>query len=414
MTRSRVPSVLRVALLLLIGPSCQTASTAQPEVDLPDLLDSDDVAYFFSRRDLEGLHWALSTVFAKSARNTTTANLPDILNARGGGSSYTSQYKLKLDIEQAHYLLEHMKDQPATREYIQESVLPVYETVLKHIPQLNDLERTKGLYAFRQNDYGLGIQNVYNKAYHHTDFDTLRDETTGEPQSLLNPNLNIPDIEAQWQGTSNRHPGIEGIVYIDNLLNEEALARIRQLLLESTVFYQTKLPLTFGGYTGAYLDDGLHDRILLQLALELAETLPMIGQEHALRYLWAYKYDSNYTGINLHADQAAVNVNLWLTPDEANLDPNTGGLVVFTAKPPPQWNFDQYNTNTDFVVKELLEPNFSNVTVPYRYNRAVLFDSALFHQTDAFSFRQGYENRRINLTLLYGKMQTTELGKEEL
>lgn len=175
---------------------------------------------------------------------------------------------------------------------------------------------------------------------------------------------------------------------------------------DSTVWYQTKLPLKFGGYVGAYVDDGLHDRILLHLAKDLHDILPRILGGNSLRYMWAYKYDSEYTGINLHADQAAVNVNIWLTDDSANLDPESGGLVVFTAKPPADWSFEEYNTDTDFVRRRLLEPTgYANVTVPYRTNRAVIFDSALFHQTDSFKFRRGYKNRRINLTLLYGDMR---------
>lgn len=57
------------------------------------------------------------------------------------------------------------------------------------------------------------------------------------------------------------------------------------------------------------------------------------------------------------------------------------------------------------VIEQLLKPtNFANITVPHRPNRAVIFDSALFHQTDKYNFKQGYENGRINLTLLFGKM----------
>jgi len=37
-----------------------------------------------------------------------------------------------------------------------------------------------------------------------------------------------------------------------------------------------------------------------------------------------------------------------------------------------------------------------------RANRAVIFDSDLFHETDMTDFEKGYENRRINITLLYG------------
>jgi hypothetical protein len=33
----------------------------------------------------------------------------------------------------------------------------------------------------------------------------------------------------------------------------------------------------------------------------------------------------------------------------------------------------------------------------------VLFDSKLIHRTDDMHFKPGYENRRVNVTLLYGK-----------
>ena len=38
-----------------------------------------------------------------------------------------------------------------------------------------------------------------------------------------------------------------------------------------------------------------------------------------------------------------------------------------------------------------------------RGNRAVIFDSELFHQTDKIRFKEGYEARRINVTFLYGE-----------
>lgn len=87
---------------------------------------------------------------------------------------------------------------------------------------------------------------------------------------------------------------------------------------------------------------------------------------------------------------------------------------MYTAKPKSEWNFESYNTNTDFVIKELLEPsNFANVTVKHQPNRCVMFDSALFHQTQKYRFKQGYENGRINLTLLFGEMKK-DGSREEL
>jgi len=142
---------------------------------------------------------------------------------------------------------------------------------------------------------------------------------------------------------------------------------------------------------------------------------------HPLKFMWAYKYESDVlanddggdndnstrveesTGVLTHADDAAVNVNIWITPDEANLDPDSGGLVVFKTKPPEDWSFREYNAQAEYVEEHLLKPSgFANVTVPYKQNRAVIFDSLLFHRTDQHRFKPGYENRRINLTILYG------------
>ena len=386
-------------------------STAADSADFPPIMDSSDIAHFFSTDDIDGLHWALTNVFRRSERNPEASkvvhSLPPIVAARGGGSTYTTEYKLRLDLEQAEYLAENLED-GAEAVYFRDEVIPAYQRVLDNIPPLESLERTGGLYGFQKADVDAGILDLYNKALHVTDFDELRD-VEGNVLSLLGDSFDSEAIQRRWFGeepigeSCSNHPGI---VVVDDILSPLALSRIRQLLQESTVWYQTKMPLKFGGYAGAYIDDGLHDRILLQLAFELHKSLPRIMKDHPLKYLWAYKYDSDYSGINTHADQAAVNVNLWVTPEESNLDKESGGLVVFTAKPPEGWDFEEYNTNTEKVMEVILGPTgFANVTVPYRENRAVLFDSMLFHHTDNFKFQKGYTNRRINLTILYGDMK---------
>ena len=39
----------------------------------------------------------------------------------------------------------------------------------------------------------------------------------------------------------------------------------------------------------------------------------------------------------------------------------------------------------------------------YQQNRAVLFKSNLFHKSEKIDFKDGFENRRINITMLFGK-----------
>ena len=110
------------------------------------------------------------------------------------------------------------------------------------------------------------------------------------------------------------------------------------------------------------------------------------------------------TGIDVHADFAAINVNFWITPETANLNPKNGGLVVYDAEAPIDWTFKQYNASRESVQRRkfLTEHDSGKTVVPYNGNRIVLFNSSLFHETDTIEFKQGYENRRINVTMLFG------------
>jgi len=50
--------------------------------------------------------------------------------------------------------------------------------------------------------------------------------------------------------------------------------------------------------------------------------------------MWAYKCDQNLSGLNKHANYAAVKINFWISPDDANIDPESGGLVVYKDEAP--------------------------------------------------------------------------------
>jgi hypothetical protein len=148
--------------------------------------------------------------------------------------------------------------------------------------------------------------------------------------------------------------------------------------------------------------------LLVQIADELRRKYPTVFASHQLTGLWAFKYDSQLHGIGIHADYAAINVNFWITPDDANLDPKSGGLVIWDKAAPLDWDFAKYNNESGTIaVREFLaHTGARSVTVPYRSNRAVIFDSDLFHETDRIFFKEGYLNRRINITLLYGRRET--------
>jgi tetratricopeptide (TPR) repeat protein len=189
------------------------------------------------------------------------------------------------------------------------------------------------------------------------------------------------------------------IVVIDNLLTDEAIAELRRYCLGSRIWH-TPYPQ---GYLGAFPESGFAAPLLAQVAEELSTTFKDIFAAHPLRYHWAFKYDSTLDGIGIHADEAAVNVNFWITPDAANLDPERGGLVIWDKAAPLDWGFAKFNADEKAAYAFLEESGARPITVPYRANRAVIFDSNLFHKTDVIRFADGYENRRINITMLYGR-----------
>ena len=105
--------------------------------------------------------------------------------------------------------------------------------------------------------------------------------------------------------------------------------------------------------------------------------------------------------------QAAVNLNLWITDSSANTDPSSGGLVVFHTQAPADMAFQIYNRDTPEAraAREALlaKDGHAKTRVAYAANRLVMFQSDLFHRTDDFAFEEGYDQRRINLTYLFGE-----------
>ena len=140
---------------------------------------------------------------------------------------------------------------------------------------------------------------------------------------------------------------------------------------------------------------------ILQFSLDLKNKLPEIFKEYNLSQAWAFKYDSQHKGINIHADNAKVNVNLWLTPEHANLDKDSGGLTIWKKKPNELASFEEFNSEhyTKKMLKDVNDVDF--IRVPYKSNRAVIFDSKLYHATDTINFDSNYINRRLNVTFLY-------------
>lgn len=212
-------------------------------------------------------------------------------------------------------------------------------------------------------------------------------------------------LSASWDRKAAQHLYRErrpGVVVIDDFLTEEALAGLYRFCLESTVWSGNRYA---NGRLGAFFFAGFNCPLLLQIAEEIRDALPeLIGSRYPLRQIWGFKNTCILPpDSTIHADFAAVNVNFWITPHAANLDDSSGGMLIYDVDAPPSWDFATYNERIDLIREFLSARQPGVIRVAYRQNRAVIFNSDLFHATEAVHFRPDYRSHRINITMLYGE-----------
>jgi tetratricopeptide (TPR) repeat protein len=340
--------------------------------------------------DYAGAHSNLAIVLHSDGRRSEALDhFKRSLELERGGNPIDPQHKsfrfinkakMNHDIEQFRYLASLGHE---TERF--QSLIKVYEAVDSEMDWPSD----DGMTIPLSDDHRQRLGDTYNRPIHLLE----APEVTG---STLSNTLNVEEITAGYFAHSS------GMTYFDDLLSPNALASLRRFLLDSTIWFDFSYK---GGYLGAMLQDGLSCPLLFQIAEDLRQTFPNIFKDHQLTQSWAYKYDSRLSGIGVHADFAAINVNFWITPDTANLNPASGGLVVYDAEAPLDWNFKTYNTDENRIRTYLADQDSGKTVVPYGENRIVLFNSNLFHETDTIDFKQGYENRRINITMLFGNRE---------
>lgn len=223
----------------------------------------------------------------------------------------------------------------------------------------------------------------------------LRD-TPRVPGTALSDRWNRREVEDGYLDHSL------GIMVIDDFLSAPAWSELLQFCQDSTIWFANRYG---NGRLGAFFGEGFNCPLLVQIAEEIRGAFPrVIGRKHPLAQMWGYKYSPVHSSRAPHADFAAVNVNFWITPGEANLDPEHGGLIIYDREAPPDWEFDDYNKNRGRKITTFIsETGAKSIEIPYRANRAVIFNSDLFHATAECRFGERYEDRRMNVTMLYGR-----------
>jgi tetratricopeptide (TPR) repeat protein len=280
-----------------------------------------------------------------------------------------SPAKLRHDIEQFHYLAAQRPRDPRFP-----SLARAYESVAETLADASLTAAKLGL-----------LGGDFNRAIYMADAPEIADGAV----SARSDAQSIVERVAE-----------DGVAWFDDLLTSAALASLRRYLLQSTIWHDFS---HIEGFVASYLQDGLACPLLLQVVDEIRTRFAPLLAEHPLTQAWAFKGLKAQSAVDAHADDAAYSINFWITPDEANLDANSGGLCVCRADPPEDWKIKDYAGDRVQVAAFLNEHRESTTQISYKANRAVLFRSRLFHHTATPTFDTSYEHRRINITLLFGR-----------
>ena len=223
---------------------------------------------------------------------------------------------------------------------------------------------------------------------------------TSEPLSSItddmicvNPKINWKEIVRSY--TQNK------VVVVDNFLTVECANNLRNF----TLFYNQKEDFYKDYAAINYYPDNRNGTLFSKLCniIKNVESNFQITDER-IKFLraWSFIYENYSQGVNAHADPAAINFNFWVTPDEC-LDSSreSNGLELWKLYPPDNWRWEDYNRN-EKKIEDLLSSNSSEkISIKYKFNRLIIFDSKFFHKSQQVRAIKGYENRRINYTLLF-------------
>ncbi|OLP83875.1 hypothetical protein AK812_SmicGene35315 [Symbiodinium microadriaticum] len=220
---------------------------------------------------------------------------------------------------------------------------------------------------------------------------TPRQELLWEDKDPLNSEIDWDALEEDFLDN--------GLIVVDEFFCAEALQELWRYSMEGTCFRSLR-----PGYLGAFPWDGCVHPLLRCAAERLEERLPRILHRRPLARWWLFKYlDPGSSGIGVHADEAAVNFNIWLTPTSACR--RGGGMEIYRSVPGQgTWTADFNSVRSDAGQEEVCRAAMKSGGVDYvayRQNRACVFVSDRFHASEPFEFPD-VENPRVNLTLLFG------------
>lgn len=195
-------------------------------------------------------------------------------------------------------------------------------------------------------------------------------------EKVLNEDLNFNKINEEFIKN--------GFCIIDNILKKDYCERLQKFML--TINIREDIYSDYAAINYNKSGNAIWFKLLTNISEELKEKFYFLKDLNYQRG-WSFIHNNNQIkSVGKHADPGSlITFNIWCTPNECVLDNSEkyNGVVIYDT-------FNIEDTN-----------KCSKKIVPYKFNRAIVFDSRKIHESLVARFKDGYENRKINYTFLY-------------
>lgn len=241
--------------------------------------------------------------------------------------------------------------------------------------------------------------HMYNDVIERNQFiDAFNIPILYQPIEYDNLHCKVVNEKQDWDHINKTYEQ-DSVVIIDNFLYENFVEELRKYTLLTNIrqdLYQDYAALNFHRKQGL-----LWFKVLSNIVDECKVYMPFLKNYNFDR-AWSFIYTNISGGVKMHADPAAVNFNLWVTPEDSmNLSHDHNGLSIWQIRRPIEWEHKDYNENPEKSFEFIKKNNIAPINIPYRYNRVAAFDSSYFHESLPVRTKPGYQNRRINYTFLF-------------
>ncbi len=182
------------------------------------------------------------------------------------------------------------------------------------------------------------------------------------------------------------------VAVVDEFLSEQAVQQLTAYCLESMIWFRP----AENGLIRATLEDGFSSSLMLQLVEELRTRFPdVLGTCH-LTGLEGRIFASHAYDLMTDDGDSSITLIVWLSPDEANMEPGRGGLQVQLRRDRPTASEADAADEDDFSAP-------APQVVAHRFNRAVFIEGSVSYRPDDCRFRPGLRSRRLEILLRFAR-----------